>query len=57
MEKQTTLRLKTRMVWMHSVQSEQGLEYKTEELKPPLAPWKETGLHFKEIQLEKKKSE
>ena len=57
LEKQTTLRLKTRMGWRHSVQSEQALEYKTEELKPPLAPWKETGLHFKEIQLEKKKSE
>ena len=53
-EKKATLRFITRLVWRHCVQSEQGLEYKTEELVS--LPRKETGLRFNEIKLEKKKS-
>ena len=58
LEKKATVRLKSRLGWRHMVQREQPMEYKTEELKPPLPPpWRETNLRFAEVKLEKSKDQ
>ena len=57
LEENATVRLKTRLGWRQMVQNQQEMNYKVEELKPPLPPWRETGLTFEEIKLEKKKGE
>ena len=42
LEEEKTVRLKTRLGWRHLVKGTQPMNYKVEELKPPLLPWKET---------------
>jgi len=39
------------------VQNTQPMNYRVEELRPPLAPWRETKLQFEEVKLCKRKEE
>ena len=55
MEKKASVRLQSRLGWRHQVLKEQPLEYKVEELKLPLPPWRVTKMHFEEVKLEKRK--
>ena len=57
LEKKRPVRLTTRLGWRHMVQSLQPMNYKVEELRPPLAPWRETKLRFEEVKLSKKKED
>ena len=55
LEKKATVRLKSRLGWRHMVQREQPMDFKVEELKPPLPSWRETNLRFAKVQLEQRK--
>ena len=57
LEKDATVRLKSRRGWRHAVQNEQPLEYEVEELKPPLPPWRGTKFKFDEVKLERSKEQ
>ena len=56
LEEEKTVRLKTRLGWRHLVKGTQPMNYRVEELKPPLPPWKETKFQFEEVKLKKRRS-
>ena len=57
LEKKRKVRLTTRLGWRHMVQNIQPMNYRVEELRPPLAPWRETKLQFEEVKMCKRKEE
>ena len=57
LEKKTNVRLTTRLGWRHMVQNTKRMNYRVEELRPPLAPWRETKLQFEGVKLRKRKEE
>ena len=57
LEEEKTVRLKTRLGWRHLVKGTQPMNYRVEELKPPLPPWKETKFQFEEVKLKKRKED
>jgi ribonuclease HI len=58
LEKKASVRLKTRKGLRHAInESPDTLQYKVEELKPPLPPWRSTGFLFDAVELAKKKDQ
>ena len=57
LEEEKTVRLKTRLGWRHLVKGTQPMNYRVEELKPPLPPWRETKFQFEEVKLKKRKED
>ena len=58
MEKEAQIRLKTRHGWREKSRKDQEQnQYKIQQLEPPLAPWRTTGLLFDEVKLSKKKDQ
>ena len=58
LEKKASVRLTTRKGLRHAInESPDTLQYKVEELKPPLPPWRSTGFLFDAVELAKKKDQ